>query len=84
MKRVLVGCQIAGLVISIVLIVAGIIGYIYAVQYSHVTPEGMVVDSPLLFFGPLMAMVGILGLFVVGVLFLIGFLRKRLKQKDSN
>ena len=84
MKRVLVGCQVVGLVISIVLIVAGIIGYIYANQYSHVTPEGMVVDSPWLFLGPLMAVVGILGLFVVGVLFLIGFLRKRLKRQDSD
>jgi hypothetical protein len=80
MKRVLVGCQVAGLVISIVLIVAGIVGYIYANQYSHVTPEGMVVDSPWLLIGPLMGMTGILGLFVVGVLFLIGFLRKRLKR----
>jgi hypothetical protein len=80
MKRVLVGCQVVGLVISIVLIGAGIIGYIYANQYSHVTPEGMVVDSPWLLLGPLMAMVGILGLFVVGVSFLIGFLRKRLKR----
>ena len=80
MKRVLVGCQVVGLVISIVLIIAGIIGYVYANQYSHVTPEGMVVDSPLLLFGPLMAMAGILGLFVVGVLFLISFLKKRLKK----
>jgi uncharacterized membrane protein len=80
MKRVLVGCQVVGLVISIVLIVAGIVGYIYANQYSHVTPEGMVVDSPLLLLGPLMTIVGVLGLFVVGVLFLIGFLRKRLKR----
>ena len=84
MKRVLVGCQVVGLVISIVLIVAGIIGYIYANQYSHVTPEGMVVDSPWLLVGPLMAMVGILGLFIVSILFLIGFLRKRLKRQDSN
>ena len=80
MKRVLVGCQVVGLVISIVLIVAGIVGYIYANLYSHVTPEGMVVDSPWLLIGPLMTAMGVLGLFVSGVLFLISFLRKRLKR----
>ena len=68
------------LYISIVLIVVGTIGRIYADQYSYVTPEGMLVDSPWLPIGTLMIVVGVLGLFVSGVLYLISFLRKRSKQ----
>ncbi len=66
--------------VSIVLIVIGIIGYLYAIQYSHVTPEGMVVDSIWLLIGPLMAFVGILVLIVLGILSAISYLRNRLKR----
>ena len=66
--------------ISIVLIVIGIIGYLYADQYSHVTPEGMVVDSAWLLIGPLMIIIGILALFVLGILYVISYLRNRLRR----
>ena len=68
------------LYVSIVLIVIGIIGYIYANQYSHVTPEGMVVDSIWLLIGPLMILIGVLVLIVLGILYVISYLRNRLKR----
>ena len=68
------------LYVSIVLIVIGIIGYIYANQYSHVTPEGMVVDSIWLLIGPLMILVGVLVLIVLGILSAISYLRNRLRR----
>jgi len=66
--------------ISIVLIVIGIIGRLYADQYSHVTPEGMLVDSIWLPIGTLMVMIGILALFVLGILYVIRYLRNRLRR----
>ncbi len=66
--------------VSIVLIVIGIIGRLYAAQYSHVTPEGMVVDSIWLPIGTLMILIGVLTLFVLGILAVIGYLRNRLKR----
>ena len=64
--------------ISIALIVIGIIGRLYADQYSHVTPEGLVVDSVWLPIGSLMVVVGILALLVLGILYLASYLRNRL------
>jgi uncharacterized membrane protein len=66
--------------VSIVLIVIGIIGYIYANQYSHVTPEGMVVDSVWLPIGTLMILIGVLALIVLGIVSAISYLRNRLKR----
>ncbi len=66
--------------VSIVLIVIGIIGRLYAAQYSHVTPEGMLVDSIWLPIGTLMIMIGVLALFVLGILYVISYLRNRLRR----
>ncbi len=66
--------------ISIVLIVAGIVGRLYADQYSYVTPEGMVVDSAWLPIGTFMTCVGALALIVLGILSVVGYLRNRPKQ----
>ena len=66
--------------VSIVLIVIGIIGRLYADQYSHVTPEGMVVDSAWLLIGPLMILVGVLVSIVLGILSAISYLRNRLRR----
>jgi len=66
--------------VSIVLIVIGIIGRLYADQYSHVTPEGMLVDSMWLPIGTLMIIIGVLALFVLGILCAIGYLRNRLRR----
>jgi energy-converting hydrogenase Eha subunit C len=65
---------------SIVLIVIGIIGRLYANQYSHVTPEGMMVDSAWLPIGTLMILIGVLVLIVLGIVSAIGYLRNRLKR----
>ena len=62
---------------SIVLIVIGIIGRLYAVQDAHVTPEGVLVESAWLPIGTLMIIVGILALFALGVLYVISYLRNR-------
>ena len=62
---------------SIVLIAIGIIGRLYAAQYAHVTPEGVLVESAWLPIGALMIIVGILALFVLGVLYGIGYLKNR-------
>ncbi len=43
--------------ISIALIVVGIIGRLYAEQYSHVTPDGILQDSIWLPIGTLMVMI---------------------------
>ena len=66
--------------ISIVLIVIGIIGRLYAAQYTHVTPEGMLVDSVWLPIGTLMILIGVLALFVLGILSVISYLRNRLRR----
>jgi len=66
--------------ISIVLIVVGIIGRLYADQYSHVTPEGMLVESIWLPIGTLMIIIGVLVLFVLGILYIISYLRSRLRR----
>jgi len=66
--------------VSIVLIVIGIIGRLYADQYSHVTPEVMLVDSMWLPIGTLMIIIGVLALFVLGILCAIGYLRNRLRR----
>ena len=66
--------------ISIVLIVIGIIGRLYADQYSHITPEGMLVDSIWLPIGTLMILIGVLVLFVLAILSAISYLRNRLKR----
>ena len=68
------------LYVSIVLIAIGIIGRLYADQYSHVTPEGMLVDSIWLPIGTLMIMIGVLALFVLGILSVISYLRNRLRR----
>ncbi len=61
---------------SIALIVIGIIGRIYAAQYSYVSPEGMLQDSAWLPIGTLMIIIGVLALIVLGIQFVIGYLRK--------
>ena len=66
--------------VSIVLIVIGIIGRVYADRYTHVTPEGMLVDSPWLLIGTLMILIGVLALMVLGILSAIGYLRNRLRR----
>jgi len=66
--------------ISIVLIVIGIIGRLYAAQYTHVTPEGVLVDSVWLPIGSLLVIIGILALFVLGILYVISYLRNRLRR----
>ena len=65
------------LYISIVLIVIGVIGRVYGDRYSHVTPEGMLVDSIWLPIGTLMIIIGVLALFVSGILYVISYLRNR-------
>jgi energy-converting hydrogenase Eha subunit C len=65
------------LYISIVLIVVGFIGRIYADRYSYVTPEGMLVDSIWLPIGTLMIVIGVLALFVLGIAYAISYLRNR-------
>ncbi|RLD09169.1 MAG: hypothetical protein DRI56_04720 [Chloroflexota bacterium] len=62
---------------SIVLIVIGTIGRIYAAQYTHVTPEGMLQDSAWLPIGTLMIIIGILALIALGIQFLVGYLKNR-------
>jgi len=66
--------------ISIVLIVIGIIGRLYAAQYTHVTPEGLLVDSVWLPIGSLLVIIGILALFALGILYVISYLRNRLRR----
>ena len=61
--------------ISIALIVIGIIGRIYAAQFSYVTPEGVLQDSAWLPIGALMIIIGVLALIVLGILFVIKSLR---------
>ena len=68
------------LYISIVLVVIGIIGRLYAAQYSHVTAESMLVDSVWLPIGTLLMVVGILALLVLGVLYAISYLRNRSRR----
>ena len=63
--------------ISIVLIVIGIIGRLYAAQSAHVTPEGVLVESAWLPIGTLMIVLGILALFVLGILYAISYLGNR-------
>ena len=70
MKRII-------LYVSIVLIVIGIIGRLYAAQYTHVTPEGVLVESAWLPIGTLMIMLGILALLVLGILHVISYLGNR-------
>ena len=70
MKRIL-------LYISTFLIVAGVIGRLYAAQASYVTPEGMIVDSAWLPVGTLMIVLGVLALIVLGVLHTISHLKNR-------
>jgi uncharacterized membrane protein len=65
------------LYIGIVLIVIGMIGRTYAAQYSHVTPEGLLVDSAWLPIGSLMVVIGVLALLVSGILYAISYLRNR-------
>ena len=65
------------LYVSLALIVVGLIGRIYAAQYSYVTEEGMLVDSEWLPVGTLLIVIGVLALLVVGVLYLIGYLKSR-------
>ena len=71
------------LYISIFLIVAGIIARVYADQYSHVTAEGMLVESAWLPIGTLMAVIGVLAIIVLGFVYIIGFLMKSLKKQDK-
>ena len=66
--------------ISVVLVVIGLIGRLYAAQYGHVTPEGMLVDSVWLPIGTLMMVIGILALLVLGVLYAISYLRNRSRR----
>ena len=66
--------------ISIVLIVIGIVGRLYAGQYTHVTPDGLLQDSVWLPIGTLMVIIGVLALFVLGILFVISYLRNRPKR----
>ena len=63
--------------ISIGLIVIGIIGRIYAAQYTYVSSDGILHDSAWLPIGTLMIVIGILALVVLGILYLINLLRNR-------
>ena len=65
------------LIISIVLIVVGGIGRVYADQYSYVSADGMLHDSIWLPLGTLMIVLGVFILIVLGIVSLIGYLRKR-------
>jgi len=65
------------LYISIVLIVIGVIGRVYADKSSYVSADGMVHDSAWLPLGSLMVVVGVLTLLVVGIVSLIGYLKNR-------
>jgi|GEM_PF-2928014 len=65
---------------SIVLIVIGIIGRLHAAQYTHVTPEGVLVESAWLPIGTLMIVVGVLALLVLGILYVISYLRNRQRR----
>ena len=68
------------LYISIALIVIGVIGRLYADQYSHVTAEGMLVDSIWLPIGTLMIMIGVLALFILGIIYILSYVRNRLRR----
>jgi hypothetical protein len=68
------------LYISTLLIVIGIVGRLYADQNTYVTPEGILVESAWLPIGTLMILVGVLALFVLGVLYIISYLRERRRR----
>ena len=68
------------LYVSVGLVVIGLIGRLYAAQYSHVTAEGMLVDSAWLPIGTLLMVVGILALLVLGVIYAISYLRNRSRR----
>ena len=63
------------LIASIALIVIGLIGRIYADQYSYVSADGMLHDSIWLPIGTLMVVAGVLALLIVGLLYLVSALR---------
>ena len=65
------------LYVSIVLIVAGFIARFFADQYGYVSADGMLQDSAWLPIGTLMLVIGILALLVVGILYIISFLKNR-------
>ena len=68
------------LYICIVLVLGGFIARNYAARYSHVTPEGMLVDSAWLPVGTLMLLVGILVLIVLGIQFILGYIKGQRKK----
>ena len=68
MKRII-------LVTGIALIVVGIVGRLYAAQYTHVTPDGVLHDSAWLPIGTFMLLFGILALLVLGIQYAISYLR---------
>jgi len=68
------------LYISIALIVIGIIGRIYAAQYTYVTPGGMIQDSAWLPIGTLMIVIGVLALIALGIQFAISYLGNRINR----
>ena len=68
------------LYVSVALVVIGLIGRLYADRYSHVTAEGMLVDSAWLPIGTLLMVVGILALLVLGVIYAISYLRNRSRR----
>ena len=61
---------------SLALIVIGIIGRIYAAQYSYVSADGMLHDSAWLPIGTLMIFIGVLALIILGIMALIKSLKK--------
>jgi hypothetical protein len=68
---------------SIVMLVLGIIGRIYANNYSYVDEAGMLHDSAWLPIGTLLIIISVFILLVLGVLSVISYFENRQKQIDD-
>ena len=62
---------------GIICIILGIIGRIFANQYSYVSADGMLHDSALMPISALLLLFGVLFVIIFGILFLIRALRNR-------
>jgi uncharacterized membrane protein len=65
------------LFLSIILIVVGIIGRVFADRYSYVSADGILHESIWLPLGTLMVMVGVLTLVGVGIVYLVSYYKNR-------
>lgn len=65
------------LYIGLVLLLVGIIGRLYAAQYTHVTPDGILRDSLWLPIGTFLMLFGIFALFIWGTQNIFSYRRSR-------